>query len=116
MIAFPFNVTVNPSVPARSMAELIALAKAQPGKLFYASIGVGGGHHLVTEMFKTQAGIDMVHIPFKGNPQAQARSSTCGPSNTLPPPGAVSFMSYRVEGNGLCGIGFRPSVAQSAPV
>ena len=72
MIAFPFNVTVNPSVPARSMAELIAFAKAQPGKLFYASIGMGGGHHLVTEMFKTRAGIDMVHVPFKGNAQAQA--------------------------------------------
>ena len=72
MIAFPFNVTVNPSVPARSIAELIALAKAQPGKLFYASIGMGGGHHLVTELFKTRAGIDMVHVPFKGNAQAQA--------------------------------------------
>ncbi len=72
MVAFPFNVTVNPSVPARSIAELIALAKAQPGKLFYASIGMGGGHHLVTELFKTRAGIDVVHVPFKGNAQAQA--------------------------------------------
>lgn len=69
---FPFNVTVHPSVPARSIAELIAFAKAQPGKLFYATIGAGGGHHLVTEMFNARAGIDLVHVPFKGNAQAQA--------------------------------------------
>ncbi len=72
MIAFPFNVTVHPSVAARSIPELIALAKAQPGKLFYATIGAGGGHHLVTELFKARAGIDLVHVPYKGNAQAQA--------------------------------------------
>src|SRR5688572_17422714 len=68
---FPFSVNVHPSVPARSIGELIALAKAQPGKLFYATIGAGGGHHLVTEQFKSRAGIDLVHVPFKGNAQAQ---------------------------------------------
>jgi len=72
LFAFPFNVTVHPSVPARSLAELLALAKQQPGKLFYASIGTGSGHHLATEMFKTRTGVDMVHVPFKGNAQAQA--------------------------------------------
>jgi tripartite-type tricarboxylate transporter receptor subunit TctC len=72
MIAFPFNVTVHPSLPVQSIAELISLAKAQPGKLFYASIGLGGGHHLVTEWFKSRTGTDMVHVPFKGNAQAQA--------------------------------------------
>src|SRR5688500_5386552 len=71
LVAFPFSVNVHPSVPARTINELIALAKAQPGKLFYATIGAGGGHHLVTEMFKSRAGIDMVHVPFKGNAQAQ---------------------------------------------
>jgi tripartite-type tricarboxylate transporter receptor subunit TctC len=71
LVAFPFSVNVHPSVPARTISELIALAKAQPGKLFYATIGAGGGHHLVTEMFKARAGVDLVHVPFKGNAQAQ---------------------------------------------
>jgi tripartite-type tricarboxylate transporter receptor subunit TctC len=71
LFAFPFVVTVHPSVPVRTVQELIALAKAQPGKLFYASIGTGSGHHLATEIFKTRTGIDMVHVPFKGNAQAQ---------------------------------------------
>ncbi len=71
LIATPFIVTVHPSVPARSIQELVALAKAQPGRLFYASIGTGSGHHLATELFKTRTGIDMVHVPFKGNAQAQ---------------------------------------------
>jgi tripartite-type tricarboxylate transporter receptor subunit TctC len=72
MTEFPFNVTVHPSVPARSISELIAFAKANPGKLNYATIGAGGGHHLVTELFKSRAAIDLVHVPFKGNAQAQA--------------------------------------------
>ena len=71
LITFPFVVTVHPSLPVRSIQELIAHAKAQPGKLFYASIGSGSGHHLATEIFKTRTGIDMVHVPFKGNAQAQ---------------------------------------------
>jgi tripartite-type tricarboxylate transporter receptor subunit TctC len=72
LVATPFFVTVHPSVPAGSIPELIALAKSQPGKLFYASIGTGSGHHLVTELFKTRTGTDMVHVPFKTNPQAHA--------------------------------------------
>jgi len=71
LIAVPFIVTVHPSLPVRSVQELIALAKAQPGKLFYASIGTGSGHHLATELFKTRTGVNMVHVPFKGNAQAQ---------------------------------------------
>lgn len=67
----PFYLVVNPSVPAKSVQELIALAQSRPGKLFYASIGPGGGHHLVSEMFKTMARVDMVHVPYKGNAQAQ---------------------------------------------
>jgi tripartite-type tricarboxylate transporter receptor subunit TctC len=72
MIATPFFIVVNPSVPASSIQELIAFARAQPGKLFYASIGAGSGHHLVTELFKTRTNTDMVHVPFKGNAPAQA--------------------------------------------
>lgn len=57
---------VNPDVPARNLKELIALAKARPGKLDYASSGAGGSPHLAGEMFKSRAGIDIVHIPYKG--------------------------------------------------
>jgi tripartite-type tricarboxylate transporter receptor subunit TctC len=57
---------VNPKVPARSVAELIALAKAEPGKLNYASSGVGTAAHLAGALFKAQADIDIVHVAYKG--------------------------------------------------
>ncbi len=57
---------VHPSVPARSVAELIALAKAQPGKLTYASTGAGSSQHLSAELFKAMVGVDMLHVPYKG--------------------------------------------------
>jgi tripartite-type tricarboxylate transporter receptor subunit TctC len=58
---------VNPSVPATSLGQLVALAKSKPGTLNYASPGNGTPHHLRTEMFKRIAGIDIVHVPFKGS-------------------------------------------------
>ena len=61
----PFVLAVHPSVPANSVAELIALAKARPGTLNYGSGGNGTPPHLATEMLKTVAGIDMVHVPYK---------------------------------------------------
>ena len=57
---------VHPSVPANSVQALIALAKAQPGRLNYASGGSGTTSHLAAELFKTMAGVDMVHVPYKG--------------------------------------------------
>ena len=60
----------NPAVPANSLKELIAYAKAHPGKLNYASYGSGSQPHLAMEMLKSQAGIDIVHVPYKGIPQA----------------------------------------------
>ena len=57
---------VNPVVPARSVKELIALARAQPGKLNFASSGTGGSLHLSGELFRQVAGVDMVHVPYKG--------------------------------------------------
>jgi tripartite-type tricarboxylate transporter receptor subunit TctC len=62
----PYVMVVNPSVPAASIKELIALAKARPGQLNYASSGNGGSPHLCGELFKSMAGIDMVHVPYKG--------------------------------------------------
>lgn len=65
-MASPSVLVVNPKVPARTLQELLALAKSQPGKLNYASTGVGGSPHLAGEMLKYRAGIDAVHIPYKG--------------------------------------------------
>ncbi len=62
----PFIVTVHPSVPAKTLKELITLARAKPGQLNYASSGSGGIVHLGTELLKSMAGIDVVHIPYKG--------------------------------------------------
>jgi tripartite-type tricarboxylate transporter receptor subunit TctC len=66
----PNVLVVHPDVPARSVAELIALAKAKPGQLLYASAGNGTTNHLATELFKQMAGIEMVHVPYRGNPLA----------------------------------------------
>jgi len=62
----PFIVTVNPSLPVKTLPELIAYAKANPDKLNFGSSGNGGSPHLAGELFKQMAGIQMVHIPYKG--------------------------------------------------
>jgi tripartite-type tricarboxylate transporter receptor subunit TctC len=62
----PLVLVVHPSVPAHSVHELVALAKAQPGKLNYASNGNGSSSHLAAAMFTTMTGTDMVHVPYKG--------------------------------------------------
>ncbi len=64
--ALPFVLLVHPSIAAKSVAELIALAKAKPGQLNFGSSGGGGGAHLSGEMMKTAARIDMTHVPYKG--------------------------------------------------
>ncbi len=57
---------VNPDVPAHSLKELIALCKAQPGKINFASSGYGAAAHLAGELFRTEAHVDIVHVPYKG--------------------------------------------------
>ncbi|MPS28455.1 tripartite tricarboxylate transporter substrate binding protein [Pigmentiphaga sp.] len=64
-----FLLSVNPSVPARSLATLIELLKLNPGKYSYASAGVGSIHHLSMEWLKRLAGVEMVHVPYKGSGQ-----------------------------------------------
>ena len=66
----PFVLITHPSVPVKSVKELIALARAQPGKLNYASAGNGVANHLAMELFKQMAGVDITHVPYKGAPQA----------------------------------------------
>jgi len=61
---------VRATLPVKSVKELVALAKSQPGKLTYASTGTGGSGHLTMELFRLQAGIDMVHVPYKGSSTA----------------------------------------------
>ena len=63
---------VNPSLPVKTVKELIALAKTRPGQLNYGSGGTGSSQHLATELFSMQAGIKMVHVPYKGSPLALA--------------------------------------------
>ncbi|HSV51769.1 MAG TPA: tripartite tricarboxylate transporter substrate binding protein [Burkholderiaceae bacterium] len=68
----PLVVAVNPAVPANSLAELVRLARAQPGKLNYASTGTGSVIHLASLFLESQAGLDMAHIPFNGSTPALA--------------------------------------------
>jgi tripartite-type tricarboxylate transporter receptor subunit TctC len=65
-VSVPHVLVVNPSVPAKNMKELIALAKAQPGKLNFGSGGIGTNTHLGSELFKSLAGVNVVHVPYKG--------------------------------------------------
>ena len=63
---------VHPSLPVRTVKDLIALARKKPGELFYSSSGIGGFPHMNTELFKIKAGVNMVHVPFKGGGPAIA--------------------------------------------
>ena len=66
----PFLLLVHPSVPAKTVKELIALARAEPGKWNYSSAGNGTANHLAMEQFKSAAGVNFTHVPYKGAPQA----------------------------------------------
>ena len=68
--ATPNVLVVHPSVPAKTVKELIALAKSRPGQLNFASAGTGTAPHMSGELFKAMAGVSMVHIPYKGSPPA----------------------------------------------
>lgn len=63
----PMVLVTHPSLPVKNVAELIALARSRPGKINFASGGVGTGSHLALELFKTRAGVNLVHVPYKGN-------------------------------------------------
>ncbi len=66
IIRTPFVMAVNPTVPAKTVPEFIAYAKTSPGKINYASAGTGTATHLTGELFKMMAGVDMVHVPYRG--------------------------------------------------
>jgi tripartite-type tricarboxylate transporter receptor subunit TctC len=69
-VTSPQFLVVHPDVPARNVAELVALARSQPGKLSYASVSVGSASHLTMEMLKSAAHVDIVHVPYKGSQAA----------------------------------------------
>lgn len=70
IVTYPFVLTARNETPVRSTAELIALAKKNPGKLNYGSVGIGSVFHLAAELFNSMAATDTVHIPYKGSPDA----------------------------------------------
>ena len=70
LFSSPLYLVVHPSVPANSVKELVALARARPGKITFASIGNGTSQHLAGEMLRTRAKVDIVHVPYKGSSPA----------------------------------------------
>ena len=87
----PYVLVVNPQLPVHSVQELIATAKAQPGKIDYASSGNGSAQHLVSALFTSMAGIDLNHVPYKGSGPAmqdllsgQVKVSFAGIPNVMP--------------------------------
>jgi tripartite-type tricarboxylate transporter receptor subunit TctC len=66
IIRFPYVMVINPSVPAKTVPEFISYAKANPGKINMGSPGIGVGPHVAGELFKMMAGVDMVHVPYRG--------------------------------------------------
>jgi tripartite-type tricarboxylate transporter receptor subunit TctC len=89
-VTSPQFLAVHPSVPVRNVADFVAYAKAHPGKLSYASVAVGSASHLTMEMLKSAAGIDLIHVPYKGSHPAvvdlvggQVTASFLVPGNIL---------------------------------
>ena len=104
-VTTPQFLAVNPGVPFNSVAELVAYAKANPGKLSYGSVGVGSASHLTMEMFKSAAGINLVHIPYKGSAPnvtdllgGQVQLSFLVPGNVLPHLGGGKLKVLAVSG------------------
>lgn len=90
-VSTPQFLTVHPSVPANNAAEFIQYAKQNAGKLSYASVSIGSASHLTMEMLKSAAGIDLIHVPYKGSAPAvidllagQVQASMLVPGNVLP--------------------------------
>jgi tripartite-type tricarboxylate transporter receptor subunit TctC len=105
-VVFPNVIVVHPGVPAKTLAEFVALAKAKPGQLDYASSGIGGAGHLSGELFKQRAGIELTHVPYKGG--GPAMTDLLGqrvamypgvPSTTLPHIEAGKLLALATTGS-----------------
>ena len=105
-VVFPNLVVVHPSVPANTFAEFIKLAKDNPGKYTYGSSGIGGAGHLAGELLKMMAGVDLVHVPFKGG----------GPAMTAMLGGQISaYMATPVAAGGHVKAGKAKALAVTGP-
>ena len=106
-LCFTANVlVVNNDVPAKSVAELVALARAQPGKLTFGSAGVGTTQHLSGELFKTMAGLDIQHVPYRGI--AAVMPDLLAGRLTMVFSSPVSALPLAREGKGACARGHLP--------
>jgi tripartite-type tricarboxylate transporter receptor subunit TctC len=88
----PGVLVVHPSLPVNSVAELVALAKKEPGKLNYASSGNGSGQHLFMAMFASMSGLQLVHVPYKGS--GQAVTDLLGGTVPMAMPGAAAMVKH----------------------
>ena len=98
----PFVLVVSPSVPAKTLAELIAYAKANPGKLNYASSGVGTPPHLAGELFKLRAGVEIAHVPFR---EANGALSSVMTDTTQLTFALVSIAQAQINAGSVRGLG-----------
>ena len=88
----PGVLVVHPSMPVKSVAELIAMAKAKPGQLNYASSGNGSGQHLFMAQFATMAGVQLVHVPYRGS--GQATTDLLGGTVPISMPGTAGMVAH----------------------
>jgi len=98
IIRAPYVIAVNPTVPAKTVPEFIAYAKANPGKIAMASVGIGSGTHIAGELFKMMAGINMVHVPYRGG--GPALTDLLGGQVQVMFPSTVSSIGY-IRAGGL---------------
>ena len=96
LVTVPMVLVTHPSVPVKTLQELVAHAKANPGKLAYGSLGFGGPHYLAMEWFKQVAGIDLLHIPYQGS--APALAANVGGQIQLMFVGASTGLQYGRDG------------------
>src|SRR5262249_19328065 len=92
IVGFPYIMVVNPSVSANTVPEFIAYAKANPGTISMASIGIGGEPHVAGEVFKMMAGVNLVHVPYRGG--GPALTDLLGGQVQVYFPGTVSSIGY----------------------
>ena len=109
---------VHPAVKADNVRELVALAKAQPGKLAYGSTGGGAASHLSTELFKSMAGVDMLHVPYKGVGAAVSDLLGGQVQVMLAPPQAVipHVKSGTLRALGVTGRSGSPALPELPPI
>jgi tripartite-type tricarboxylate transporter receptor subunit TctC len=110
-VGMPYVLSVHPSLPAANLKQLIALARARPGQLHYASAGNGSTHHLSGELLKSRARIDIVHVPYKGGPPATL-AATGGEVSMLF--NTVGSVHLNVKSGRLRGIGVAAAARSDA--